>query len=209
MAVISVALVVDNTGHAQIDDISVRRVRTARRARNRGGSNGREIVARHIAARGGRDKLAAIQTVKLTRTVGNGIGTPLKVVIYKKRPNLFRLEQALVQPGATMTPRGINGEAVWDVVQGKPVTRETQLAAESRDLEGDFDGWLVDWKEKGYTVAFAGREASPAGELLKLAVTLKSGLARTVYLDAKGTRFPAHGRAASAQRPDVRRHLGL
>ena len=84
-----------------------------------------------------------------------------------------------------MTPRGINGEAVWDVVQGKPVTRETQLAAESRDLEGDFDGWLVDWKERGYTVAFAGREASPAGELLKLAVTLKSGLARTVYLDAK------------------------
>ena len=38
-----------------------------------------EIVARHIAARGGRDKLAGIQTVKLTRTVGNGIGTPLKV----------------------------------------------------------------------------------------------------------------------------------
>jgi hypothetical protein len=84
-----------------------------------------------------------------------------------------------------MTPRGINSEAVWDIVQGKPVTRETQLAAEARDLEGDFDGWLVDWKEKGYTVTFAGREASPAGEMLRLAVTLKSGLARTVYLDAK------------------------
>jgi hypothetical protein len=144
-----------------------------------------EIVARHIAARGGRDKLAAIQTVKLTRTVGNGIGTPLKVVIYTKRPNLFRLEQALAQPGATMTPRGINAEAVWDFAQGKPVPRQPPLAAEARDLEGDFDGWLVDWKVKGYSVAFAGREASPGGELLKLAVTLKSGLARTVYLDAK------------------------
>jgi hypothetical protein len=95
-----------------------------------------EIVARHIAARGGRDKLAAIQTVKLTRTVGNGIGTPLKVVIYKKRPNLFRLEQTPAQPGATMTPRGINAETVWDFAQGKPVPRETQLAAEARELEG-------------------------------------------------------------------------
>ena len=80
-----------------------------------------EIVARHIAARGGQDKLAAIQTVKLTRTVASGIGTTLRVIVYKKRPALMRVEQGPAQPGAAMTPRGINAETVWDMAQGKVV----------------------------------------------------------------------------------------
>ena len=144
-----------------------------------------EIVTRHIAARGGRDKLAAIQTVKMTRTVASGIGTTLKVIVYKKRPNLMRLEQGPAQPGATMTPRGINQDTVWDMVQGKAVPRPPQLAAESREVDGDFDGLLVDWREKGHTVVLAGREAMPGGEAYKLTMTLKSGLVRTLYLDAK------------------------
>ncbi len=144
-----------------------------------------EIVARHIAARGGQDKLAAIQTVKLTRTVASGIGTTLRVIVYKKRPALMRVEQGPAQPGAAMTPRGINADAVWDMAQGKIVPRQPQLAAEAREVDGDFDGMLVGWREKGHSVAFAGRETLPGGETLKLTVTLKSGLVRTVYLDAK------------------------
>jgi hypothetical protein len=144
-----------------------------------------EIVARHIEARGGKDKLKSIQTMKLTRTVATGIGNPLRVVIYKKRPNLMRLEQGLTQPGATLTPRGLNADTVWDTVQGKPVARPAQVAAETRDTEGDFDGLLVDWKEKGHTVVLDGREKMSGSDVYKLTATLKSGLKRIVYLDAK------------------------
>lgn len=144
-----------------------------------------DIVARHVAARGGKEKLAAVQTVKMTRTVASGIGTTLKVIVYKKRPNLFRLEQGPAQSNAPLIPRGISGDVAWDTVQDKVVSRQAQLAAESRDVDGDFDGILVDWKEKGHSVVFAGKEALPGGEALKLTVTLKSGLARTIYLDAK------------------------
>ena len=144
-----------------------------------------DIVARHIAARGGKEKLAAIQTVKMTRTVASGIGATLNVTLYKKRPNFLRLEQGPAQPGATMIPRGMNADVVWDTVQGKIVPRQAQLAAEARDVDGDFDGILVDWREKGHTVALAGRETLPGGETFKLAVTLKSGLTRTIYLDAR------------------------
>jgi hypothetical protein len=144
-----------------------------------------EIVAKHIEARGGKEKLKSIQTVKLTRTVATGIGSPIKVVLYKKRPNLVRLEQGPTQPGATLIPRGISGDAVWDTVQGKPVARPAQIAAETRDVEGDFDGLLVDWKEKGHAIALDGREKLPGGEAYKLIATLKSGLKRTIYVDAK------------------------
>ncbi len=144
-----------------------------------------DVVSKHIAARGGREKLAAIQTVKMTRTVASGIGTTLRVVIFKKRPNLLRVEQGAAQPGAPVTPRGISATEVWDTVQGKAIPRAAQLAAEAQDVDGDFDGLLVDWRKKGHTVALAGHEALPGGDTYKLTVTLKSGLARTIYLDAK------------------------
>jgi hypothetical protein len=143
-----------------------------------------ELVARHIAARGGMDKLKAIQTLKITRTVGTGIGNNVKVIVYKKRPSLYRGEQGPATAGATLVPRGINESDAWDTVQGKIVTRPEPAEAETRDLDGDFDGLLVDWKEKGHTVTFDGREKLSTGEALKLKVKLKSGGERVVYLDA-------------------------
>lgn len=144
-----------------------------------------DLVARHIDARGGKDKLAAIRTIKMTRTVAAGIGTTLRVIVYKKRPNLMRLEQGPSQSSAPLTARGMDGSVVWDTIQGKPTARPEPIAAETRDVEGDFDGLLVDWKEKGHLVTFEGREALPGGDAYKLKVTLESGLVRLVYLDAK------------------------
>ncbi|HET7218017.1 MAG TPA: hypothetical protein VFJ02_08205 [Vicinamibacterales bacterium] len=142
-------------------------------------------MARHIGARGGIDKLKAIQTVKMTRTVATGIGTTLRVIVYKKRPNSMRLEQGPATPGSPLIPRGISADSVWDMIQGKPSLRPDQLAAETRETDGDFDGLLVDWREKGHRVELDGREAMPGGDAYKLKVTLKSGLVRTVLVDAK------------------------
>ena len=134
----------------------------------------------------------------------------MKVIVFKKRPSLMRVEQGPAQPGATMTARGINAEAVWDMVQGKAVPRQPQLAAESREVDGDFDGLLVDWREKGHTVTLAGREALPGGETYKLTVTLKCGLVRTIYLDAKTyPQSSSHGRPQPAERPPFRCHHRL
>lgn len=144
-----------------------------------------EIVAKHIAARGGMDKITAIQTLKITRTVATGIGSNLRVIVNKKRPNLYRGEQGLATPGAPMTARGVNADAAWDTAQGgKIILRPEQAAAEARDLDGDFDGLLVNWKEKGHAVTFEGREPMPGGDVLKLRVKTKSGAERVIYLDA-------------------------
>jgi hypothetical protein len=140
-----------------------------------------EIVARHIAARGGYERLQAIRTIKFTRTIATPFST-ITVVVYKKRPQLFRVEQTA--PGGPMVPRGIDAQSVWDVQQGKVVTRGEAAAAEAREFDADFDGLLVDWKAKGHAVTFEGREKLPGGDALKLKVTTKSGAVRTIYLDA-------------------------
>ena len=141
-----------------------------------------ELVANHVAARGGYDKLKAVQTIKITRTVATPFSN-VKVVIFKKRPNLVRAEQTA--PNQPMTPRGINAEGAWDVVQGKVVQRPAAAAAEMREIDGDFDGLLVDWKEKGHTVTLEGTETVTGADAHKLKVVTKSGGTRYVYLDAK------------------------
>lgn len=143
-----------------------------------------EIVARHIQARGGYEKLKAIQTIKMTRTIAAPF-SDIRVVIFKKRPQLYRAEQGPAQPGAPLTPRGVNAEAAWDTVQGgKVVIRPAALAAETREIDADFDGLLVDWKDKGHTVTYEGKETLAGSDALKLKVVTKGGSTRTIYLDA-------------------------
>jgi hypothetical protein len=140
-----------------------------------------EIVARHIDARGGYEKLKAIQTIKITRTVATEFSN-IKVVIYKKRPQLYRSDQGPV--GQPPTARGINADAAWDTAPGGRVTlKPAQMAAEARDIDADFDGLLVDWKAKGHTVTLEGKEPMTAGDAFTLKVTTKSGIVRFIYLD--------------------------
>jgi hypothetical protein len=141
-----------------------------------------EVIARHIAARGGIDKLRAIQTIKMTRTVVTPFST-IQVVTYKKRPYLYRVEQAA--PGQPAIARGVNADGAWDGGPGgKAVMRPAALAAETRDIDADFEGLLIDWKAKGHTVTLDGKVPMPPGDAYKLTVKTKGGAERTIYLDA-------------------------
>jgi hypothetical protein len=142
-----------------------------------------EIVAWHVQARGGEQKLNAIQTLKITRTIGTPF-TRVDVVVYRKRPNLVRVEQTPV--GQPKTVSGINAEAVWDPAGGgKTAIRPEPMAAQAREVDGDFDGdLLVGWKAKGHRVTLDGRETVGGVDTWKLTVTTKSGAARQVFLDA-------------------------
>jgi hypothetical protein len=142
-----------------------------------------EIVSRYIDARGGYDRLKAIQSIKITRTVATPFSN-IKVVVYKKRPQLFRADQG--PAGGAMTARGINDQDAWDTAAGgKITTRAPKDAVETRELDADFDGLLVDWKQKGHAVTYEGKVPFPDGEAHKLKVVTKGGVERVIFLDAQ------------------------
>lgn len=158
-----------------------------------------EIVTKHIAARGGYDKIKAIQTIKITRTVATPFSS-VTVVTYRKRPNLVRFDQT--PKGQTVaTPRGINAEGAWDIAQGKVVMRPDKVALEGRETDADFDGLLVDWKEKGHTVTLDGKETVAGSEAHKLKVTTKGGSVRHVFIDT--TSFLETGMSGTVLLPTV------
>jgi len=143
-----------------------------------------EIIAKHIQARGGLEKLKAVKTVRYTgkMTVGPGLEAP--AVMEQKRPNSVRLE--ITVQGLTAV-QAYDGKAGWQVMPfgGKkdpePMGEdELKEAAEQADI----DGPLVDYKEKGNKVELVGKEPVEGTDAYKLKVTLKSGDLRTIYLDA-------------------------
>ena len=70
------------------------------------------------------------------------------------------------------------------MARDKVVTRPETIAVEGRETDGDFDGLLVDWKEKGHTVTYEGKDRVGTADAHKLKVTTKGGTVREVYLDA-------------------------
>jgi hypothetical protein len=142
-----------------------------------------EIVARHIAARGGYERLKAVQSMRIVRTYGT-FGANIPVVITKKRPALLRIDQTL--PNGRTATRGVTGPVAWDrSPDGKVSERQPEAAAETREIDADFDGLLVDYEKKGHKVAYRGRERIGGVDTHRLDVTLASGGTRTVYLDAE------------------------
>lgn len=142
-----------------------------------------EVVARHIAARGGAKKILAIQSLRMTGRATTGPGKVALVSRQMKRPGLLRTEVAF---------QGMTGVYVWDGAHGfevAPFNGSMGLGAlspenaELAELQADMDGPLVDWKAKGHTVELAGREKVDGRELVKLVVTLKSGAVLKEYLD--------------------------
>ena len=143
-----------------------------------------EVIAKNIEARGGLDKLKAVQTMRMTgkMTMGPGIEAPLTLEF--KRPASMRIEFTL--QGMT----GINaydGKTGWQMIPfgGKtdpePMTAEDLKEAEE---QSDMDGPLVDYKAKGHKVELVGKEKVEGSDAWKLKITLKTGDVRYLYLDA-------------------------
>lgn len=143
-----------------------------------------EIVESNLAARGGRERILALRSIRETGTVTESGGRVARVVRERKRPGLFRLEFSYQ---GTTSVFAHDGETGWQVapLQGQfepqAVTPEADTAGgvDQRDIEGP----LVDWREKGHLVELVGRETLLGGEAFKLKVTLAGGAVRHDYVD--------------------------
>jgi len=143
-----------------------------------------ELVAKNVAAKGGADALRALQSVRFTgKMLVNEGQLQLAYVETKKRPGEVRSEASL--QGMTAI-QAYDGEQGWKVYpfQGRK-DPEKMSADDTKSLieEAEIDGPLVDWKAKGSTVEYLGREDVDGTSAHKLKVVRKNGDVTFVYLD--------------------------
>ena len=142
-----------------------------------------ELIAKNIQARGGLEKMKAIKTMRMTGRFEGGGGFTASVGQENERPALIR---------ETFTLQGMTAVQAYDGAMGWQIQpfggkKDPQLMGEDdlRDLllDGDFDGPLVDYKEKGSTVEYLGHDVVDGDDALRLKVTLKNGDIIYDYLD--------------------------
>ncbi len=144
-----------------------------------------DILAKHYEAQGGLDKLKALNSRRVTGTMGIGPGMEAPFTMENKRPGKRRIEFTI--QGMTGV-QAFDGEKAWSVMpfMGKkdPEVASDEDNAKEKD-DADFDGALVDYKAKGHTVELVGKEAVEGADAFKLKVTKKNGDVEFHYLDAE------------------------
>jgi len=142
-----------------------------------------ELVDKNIQAKGGMEKIKAIHSLHMTGKLTGGGGFTATVTQEGMRPNLVR---------ETFSLQGMTGVQAYDGAVGWQIQpfgghKDPELMGEDdlRDLllDADFDGPLVDYREKGNTVEYLGHDVVDGDDALRLKVTLKNGDILYYYLD--------------------------
>jgi hypothetical protein len=142
-----------------------------------------ELVSKNIQAKGGIDKIKAIKSLRMTAKFIGGGGFTANIGQESLRPNLVRETFSLQGMTAVTAYDGTTG---WQI-QPFEGHKDPQLLGEDElrglVLDADFDGPLVDYKEKGNTAEYLGHDVVDGDDALRLKVTLKNGDILYYYLD--------------------------
>jgi len=143
-----------------------------------------ELVAKNVGAKGGADALRALQSICLNgKMLVNEGQIQLAYAETKKRPDEVRTETTL--QGMTAV-EAYDGKAGWRIspFQGrKDPERMSADDVEPLMEDAEIDGPLVNWKEKGSTLEYVGREDVDGTSAYKIKVVRKNGDVNFVYLD--------------------------
>ena len=142
-----------------------------------------DIIARSVAARGGMDKLKAVQSQRLTGHISFGSEAEGALTVEMKRPGKVREELTVNDQSLIRTSDGKSG---WVVNPFSGKADAEPLGAEEMGnmvQKADIDRPIVDYKAKGNQVELVGKEKVEGKDAYKLKVTLKDGQVRFDYLD--------------------------
>jgi hypothetical protein len=147
------------------------------------GQTADDLVQKNIAAKGGMEKIKAIKSVRVKARMIGGGGFTAAVGQENERPNLLR-ETFSLQGMTSVT--AFDGTTGWQI-QPFGGHKDPELMGEDdlRDmqLDMDFDGPLVDYREKGNTIEYMGHDTVDGDDALRLKVTLKNGDIVYYFLD--------------------------
>ncbi len=146
-----------------------------------------EIVAKHLATKGGAEKWKSIQTQTMTG-VAMAQGFELAMTAYAKRPNLSRQELTIEIPGQPLVQivNLFDGTKAWMInpMTGSDAPQEMPGAeSATAKAQSDFDGALIDYKTKGFTVELLATATVAGKQAHHLKVSRKDLPTQHVYLD--------------------------
>ncbi len=150
------------------------------------GQTADEIVAKVLAARGGLEKIKAVQTERITGTLYFNPELYGPFLAEFKRPGRMHNEMTIQNKTVARSFNGKDAGWVINPFVGKDAA-EPMTAEDVKEVvnEADFDGPLVDAKAKGNTIELAGTEKVEGRDAYVLKVRHKDGQVSSYSFDAK------------------------
>lgn len=144
-----------------------------------------EVLATNLESRGGEKAMQAAKSARMSGKMAMGPGMEAPFTITFKRPGMLRMEFEI--QGMTGI-QAYDGENAWGIMpfmgQKEPAALADDQLKQLQD-QADFDGPLVDYKEKGHTVELQGTVDVDGTEAHKIKITKKNGDVMTTYLDTE------------------------
>lgn len=141
-----------------------------------------DVVAKHVAARGGAERWRAVRSMDLSGTY-TSFSEDHPFTLRRKRPGRYRFETNTMRSPVTVAH---DGTAAWWIFPPIGV-REAAVAPEPDALliarEAEIEPVLLDSKAKGHKVELAGKGNVNGQETVALKATLANGWEETWHLD--------------------------
>jgi len=143
-----------------------------------------EVLAKHFAARGGLEKIKAIQSLKMTGTTTvQGMQLPMTMII--KRPGAFRMEMAAQGKSFVQAFDGTTGWMVNPFMGSSDAQKAPDEVVDDLKNQADLDGALIDPQAKGFEIELVGKEDFEGTPVYKIKLTRKNGDTTHVFIDAE------------------------
>lgn len=144
-----------------------------------------EIIKKAIDARGGLEKIKAVQSERITGQISFAQGIEGTLILELKRPH--KLYSEISVEGQKVLRVYDGKSAGWTVnpfMENKGVTEMSAEELKEMPDEADGDGPLVDYKAKGSKVELVGKEDAGGKPVYRLKITSKTGEARSYLIDS-------------------------
>ncbi len=143
-----------------------------------------EIVAKHVEAMGGAEKLKTVNSISTERVIAvQGMEIPSKSVIIVGKS--MRSESSVMGTSMVQVVQGEKGWKIMPTVMGGTGEPEDMPAEEIKPLLGQLDpfGALYNYQEKGNKVELVGKEKVEKKDMFHFKITA-NGVVMDEYLDA-------------------------
>jgi outer membrane lipoprotein-sorting protein len=143
-----------------------------------------EIIENHVQARGGLERLQALESVRMSGMVSLGPEHRARVRREIARPGRIRTE--FEYQGVTAV-YACDGSTCWSVeplsgsFDPQPMSQERSMQALA---QAQPEGPLVDWQAKGYRAELVGKTKRHGREVFEIMLTRRSGLVQHEFIDS-------------------------
>jgi hypothetical protein len=142
-----------------------------------------EVITKNIQAHGGADKLKSVRSLRISAKFSQG---SFRAEYRQENKRADKVREELIIQGLAQV-QAYDGKTGWQISPfggRKDPELLSQDDLKSLVVDGDIDGPLMDYKEKGHKAELVGHDSMEGTDCFKIKLSMKNGDVRYYYLDA-------------------------